>query len=102
MKALPNILTGSRLVLTLVLLLFLAGAADALPFVRVDESLRLQLIALALLLFVPAWPFWGLPCDPDVQAKAGGWALGLLWLAAAVTVWTGAEYALSARRALRT
>ena len=202
MKALPNILTGGRLVLTLVLLLCLAGAADALPFVRVDEGVRLQLkawafvafvvaavtdffdgwlarkldatsllgaildpiadkvlvaaaivgviaigqpgaalpgglilfrefsvsalretlaprglklpvtllakwkttlqlIALALLLFIPAWSFWGLPCDPGVQAQAGGWALGLLWLAAAVTVWTGAEYALSARRALR-
>ena len=203
MKALPNILTGGRLVLTLVLLLCLAGAADAVPFVRVDDGLRLQLkawafvafvvaavtdffdgwlarkldatsllgaildpiadkvlvaaaivgviaigqpgvalpgglilfrefsvsalretlaprglklpvtllakwkttlqlVALALLLFVPAWSFWGLPCDPDVQAKAGGWALGLLWLAAAVTVWTGVEYALAARRALRT
>ena len=203
MKALPNILTGGRLVLTLVLLLCLAGAADALPFVRVDDGLRLQLkawafvafvvaavtdffdgwlarkldatsllgaildpiadkvlvaaaivgviaigqpgaalpgglilfrefsvsalretlaprglklpvtllakwkttlqlIALALLLFVPAWSSWGLPCNPDVQAKAGAWALGLLWLAAAVTVWTGVEYALAARRALRT
>jgi CDP-diacylglycerol--glycerol-3-phosphate 3-phosphatidyltransferase len=60
----------------------------------------LQLVALGLLMFVLSWSDWGLPCDPGVQASAAGWALGLLWLAAAVTVWTGIEYALAARRAL--
>ena len=29
------------------------------------------------------------------------WALALLWLAAAITVWTGVEYALAARKALK-
>jgi cardiolipin synthase len=60
----------------------------------------LQLLALGALMLVPAWSYWGLPCDPDIQAKAGLGALGLLWLATLVTVWTGIEYALAARRAL--
>ncbi len=61
----------------------------------------LQLVALGLLIFLPSWSDWGLPCNPDLQAAVAGWALALLWLAAAVTVWTGFEYALSARRALK-
>ena len=202
MNAIPNLLTGGRLVLTLALLLCLAGAANALPFVSVGEATRLaleawafvafviaavtdffdgwlarrwnatsllgaildpiadkvlvaaaivgviaigqpgaalpgglilfrefsvsalretlaprglrlpvtvlakwkttlQLVALGLMLLVPAWTYWGLPCDPHTQALAADWALGLLWLAAAVTVWTGVEYALAARRALQ-
>ena len=61
----------------------------------------LQLVALAALLFLQVWSVWGLPCDAAIQAKAGIAAYALLWLAAAITVWTGLEYALSARRALR-
>ena len=61
----------------------------------------LQLIALGLMLFVPTWSEWGLPCGPALTAKVAAGALGLLWLAAAITVWTGIEYALAARRALR-
>ena len=61
----------------------------------------LQLLALGALMLVPAWSAWGLPCDPALQAQAGVWALGLLWLATLVTLWTGIEYALAARRALR-
>jgi CDP-diacylglycerol--glycerol-3-phosphate 3-phosphatidyltransferase len=67
----------------------------------------LQLLALGVLLFLqsgpglalifPATTAWGLPC----YVRPPGWALGLLWLAAAVTLWTGLEYALAARRALR-
>ncbi len=61
----------------------------------------LQLVALAALLFLQVWSVWGLPCDAAIQAKAGVGAYALLWLAAAITVWTGLEYALSARQALR-
>ena len=61
----------------------------------------LQLIALALLLFVPVWGDWGLPCDPAIQNPFAAGAHGLLWLAAAITVWTGVEYALAARKALK-
>ena len=60
-----------------------------------------QLVALGLLLFLPVWSDWGLPCDPKLQAQAGLGAVVLLWLAAGITVWTGTEYALAARRAVR-
>ena len=61
----------------------------------------LQLVALAALLFLQGWSAWRLPCDAAMQAKAGIAAYVLLWLAAAITVWTGLEYALSARKALK-
>ena len=67
----------------------------------------LQLVALAVLLFIqgarglmlilPGWSGFGFAC----YLRPPAWALGLLWLAAAVTVWTGVEYALAARKALR-
>jgi CDP-diacylglycerol--glycerol-3-phosphate 3-phosphatidyltransferase len=67
----------------------------------------LQLVALGVLLFLqsgpglalilPATTSWGLPCF----LRPPGWSLDLLWLAAAVTIWTGIEYALAARRALK-
>ena len=202
MKALPNILTGGRLVLTLVVLVALVAASGAAPFAGLDDALRmqlrswafvafvvaavsdffdgwlarkldatsllgaildpiadkvliagaivglvasgqpalalpgglilfrefavsalretlaprglrlpvtllakwkttLQLISLALLLFVPVWGAWGLPCDPGVQGAVAAGAYWLFWLATAITLWTGAEYALAARKALR-
>ena len=61
----------------------------------------LQLVALAAQLFVPGWGFWGLPEDPALAMKAMMAANILLWLAAAVTLWTGVEYARSARKALK-
>ena len=61
----------------------------------------LQLVALGLMMFLPAWSWWGLPCDPAVTDRVATAATWLLWIAAAITVWTGIEYALAARRALR-
>jgi CDP-diacylglycerol--glycerol-3-phosphate 3-phosphatidyltransferase len=61
----------------------------------------LQLVALAAQLFVPGWGFWGLPEDPGLAMKAMLTANVLLWLATAVTLWTGAEYAAAARKALK-
>jgi len=60
----------------------------------------LQLTALGLILFLPAWSYFGLPCDPQLLVRAELVSHALLWFAAAVTLWTGAEYALAARRAL--
>jgi CDP-diacylglycerol--glycerol-3-phosphate 3-phosphatidyltransferase len=60
-----------------------------------------QLVALAVMLFLPVWGDWGLPCDPAVQGAASKVAAALMWLAALITVWTGVEYALSARKALK-
>jgi CDP-diacylglycerol--glycerol-3-phosphate 3-phosphatidyltransferase len=62
----------------------------------------LQLVALTAELFVMGWSAWGfLPEDPDLLRRGLLGAHVLTWLAAAVTVWTGVEYALAARKALK-
>jgi len=61
----------------------------------------LQLVALTAQLFVGGWVLWGLPQDPDLVKQAALTANVLIWLAAAVTVWTGIEYAIAARKALK-
>jgi CDP-diacylglycerol--glycerol-3-phosphate 3-phosphatidyltransferase len=67
-----------------------------------------QLIALAALLWihgtggfmklVPGSYAWGLAC----YFRPPPWTLALLWLATLITLWTGLEYALAARKALKT
>jgi CDP-diacylglycerol--glycerol-3-phosphate 3-phosphatidyltransferase len=60
----------------------------------------IQLVALAALIVLFGWPAFGLPLTwalPWAEA-----AFGLLWLAAAITVLTGAQYFAQAARALRT
>jgi CDP-diacylglycerol--glycerol-3-phosphate 3-phosphatidyltransferase len=52
----------------------------------------LQLIAIAAELLVVSWAAWGLNSDPGVLGPATIAAHTLLWLAALVTLWTGAEY----------
>jgi CDP-diacylglycerol--glycerol-3-phosphate 3-phosphatidyltransferase len=101
------------------LILFREFAVSALRETLAPKGLRLpvtmlakwkttlQLIALAVLLFIegsrglllifPGIQTFGFAC----YLRAPAWALGLLWVAAAVTIWTGIEYALAARRALR-
>ncbi|MDP1632214.1 MAG: CDP-diacylglycerol--glycerol-3-phosphate 3-phosphatidyltransferase [Caulobacter sp.] len=61
----------------------------------------LQLVALGAQLFVGGWSVWGLPRDPEMAGNAARGADGLLWLAVAVTLWTGVAYALAARKALK-
>lgn len=61
----------------------------------------LQLLALGAQFFVPGWGFWGLPQDMAMMQSAMMAANVLLWLAVAVTLWTGAEYAAAARKALK-
>ena len=61
----------------------------------------LQLLALGSQLFVGGWVAWGLPRVPELAQKAAMTADILLWLATAVTIWTGVEYALAARKALK-
>ena len=102
------------------LILFREFAVSALRETLAPKGLRLpvtflakckttlQLVALGLLMFlqsgpgieqiIPGTAGLGLPC----YIRPPVWALGLLWLATAVTLWTGIEYALSARKALRT
>jgi CDP-diacylglycerol--glycerol-3-phosphate 3-phosphatidyltransferase len=52
----------------------------------------LQMIAIAAELLVGSWAAWQLPSDPEVLGPATTIAHSLLWLAALVTLWTGAEY----------
>lgn len=61
----------------------------------------LQLLGLAGQMFVGGWVVWGLPRDPELAHRAAMAANIVLWLAVAVTLWTGAEYARAARKALK-
>ena len=52
----------------------------------------LQMIAIAAELLVGSWAAWGLNGDPEVLGPATLIAHSLLWLAALITLWTGAVY----------
>ena len=52
----------------------------------------LQMVAIAAELLVGSWAAWGLNADPDVLGVATNIAHGILWIAALVTLWTGAQY----------
>jgi len=101
------------------LILFREFAVSALRETLAPKGLRLkvtvlakwkttlQLVALAVMLYiqgarglmmiVPGFTGLGLAC----YLRMPVWALGLFWLAAAITLWTGLEYALAARKALK-
>jgi cardiolipin synthase len=59
----------------------------------------LQLVAIAALIFFLFWPAWGLPGGPWLMT-AILWSDWLFALSAAITIWTGVEYAIAARKAL--
>ena len=52
----------------------------------------LQMVAIFAEVLVGTWAAWGLPSDPEVLGNATTVAHVLLWIAAAVTFWTGAQY----------
>jgi CDP-diacylglycerol--glycerol-3-phosphate 3-phosphatidyltransferase len=60
-----------------------------------------QLVALALVLLVAAWPSLGLEMSPAQYEPVEAIAYAAMWVAAALTLWTGFEYALQANRRLR-
>ena len=61
----------------------------------------LQLVALAVVMFLWFWPVWRIDARAD-HLKIALQSAEVLWsIAAAVTLWTGAEYAASAWKALR-
>ena len=62
----------------------------------------IQLVALAAQLIVASWPAWGLQNDPGVLNPAVWIANTLMWLAAALTLWTGWGYWAAARNRLNT
>jgi CDP-diacylglycerol--glycerol-3-phosphate 3-phosphatidyltransferase len=59
-----------------------------------------QLLAFGLELICICWPAFGMDMNPGVITPLGEAAHVMLWLAALITLWTGAEYVLAARRAL--
>ncbi len=61
----------------------------------------LQLVALGALMVAWFAPAYGLRLTMDQFRLMAYGAHGLIWLAAAVTLWTGVEYGLSANRALK-
>jgi CDP-diacylglycerol--glycerol-3-phosphate 3-phosphatidyltransferase len=60
----------------------------------------LQLLGLGLLMLVEAWAALGLEVDPAVMDPTRQVAVVLIWVAAAVTLWTGWDYVRAARRAI--
>ena len=79
-----------------------AGKGVKLPVtVLAKWKTTLQLTALTLELVVAGWAAFGLPDDPRVQGPATALAHGLFWLAAIVTIVTGAQYWEQTRKALQ-
>lgn len=103
----------SLFVVPAALILFREFAVSALREVAIGRGVRLpvttlakwkttiQLIALGFELFAASWPAFGFSSDPADYMPVITVAHGLMWIAAAVTLWTGVEYWLAARRALR-
>jgi CDP-diacylglycerol--glycerol-3-phosphate 3-phosphatidyltransferase len=60
----------------------------------------LQLIALGAEMIVASWTAFALPADEGLFRAASMGAAGLLWIACAVTLITGAQYGAQAWRAL--
>ncbi len=78
-----------------------AGKGVSLPVTLLAKwKTTLQLVALGAELLVACWAAFSLPSDPDTLGPAAMIAHGLLWVAAVVTLVTGAQYWEQARRAL--
>jgi CDP-diacylglycerol--glycerol-3-phosphate 3-phosphatidyltransferase len=104
---------GSWVVLPCALILFREFTVSALREVAAGKNVRLpvtllakwkttvQLVALTAELIVVSWSAFGLPIDGSIQGRAAMLAHALLWVAAIITVITGAQYWEQARKALR-
>jgi CDP-diacylglycerol--glycerol-3-phosphate 3-phosphatidyltransferase len=80
-----------------------AGQGVKLPVTLLAKwKTTLQLTALGAELLVACWAAFSLPNDPSVLGPATIGAHGLLWVAAIVTLITGAQYWEQARKALTT
>ena len=78
-----------------------AGKGVSLPVTLLAKwKTTLQLVALGAEMLVACWAAFSLPNDPSVFGPATLVAHGLLWAAAVVTVFTGAQYWEQARAAL--
>jgi CDP-diacylglycerol--glycerol-3-phosphate 3-phosphatidyltransferase len=78
-----------------------AGKGIKLPVtVLAKWKTTLQLVAIGAEMILASWAAFHLPTDPSVVTPATYGAHGLLWLAALVTLITGAQYWEAARKAL--
>ncbi len=78
-----------------------AGKGVKLPVTLLAKwKTALQLTALGAEMLVASWGAFGLPQTPETLGPATLVAHGLFWLAAVVTVITGAQYWEQTRRAL--
>jgi CDP-diacylglycerol--glycerol-3-phosphate 3-phosphatidyltransferase len=78
-----------------------AGKGVSLPVTLLAKwKTTLQLVALGSELLVACWAAFALPDDPAVLGTATTAAHALLWVAALVTLVTGAQYWEQARKAL--
>lgn len=78
-----------------------AGKSVKLPVTLLAKwKTTLQLTALTLELIVISWGAFSLPEDMALQGGFAAFAHGLFWLAAAVTLITGAQYWEQTRKAL--
>ena len=78
----------------------LAGRVSLPVTLLAKWKTTLQLLALGFELMVAAWSALGLPPDPGPILAVSLIAHTLLWIAAAVTLITGAQYLWQARKAL--
>jgi CDP-diacylglycerol--glycerol-3-phosphate 3-phosphatidyltransferase len=79
-----------------------AGKGVSLPVTLLAKwKTTLQLTALALELLVACWAAFSLPADPEILGPVTIAAHVFFWIAAAVTVITGAQYWEQARKALQ-
>ncbi len=79
------------------------GRGIVFPVTRLAKwKTTIQLVALAAQLIVASWPAWGLQNDPGVLNPAVWIANTLMWVAAALTLWTGWGYWAAARNRLNT
>jgi CDP-diacylglycerol--glycerol-3-phosphate 3-phosphatidyltransferase len=78
-----------------------AGKGIKLPVTLLAKwKTTLQLTAIAGEIVLVSWSAFGLPNDPAVFGPASTITHGLLWVAALVTLVTGAQYWEAARKAL--
>ncbi len=78
-----------------------AGKGIKLPVTLLAKwKTTLQLVAIAGEIVLVSWSAFGLPNDPGLFGPASMITHGLLWVAAVVTLITGAQYWEAARKAL--
>jgi CDP-diacylglycerol--glycerol-3-phosphate 3-phosphatidyltransferase len=78
-----------------------AGKGVKLPVTLLAKwKTTLQLVAIGAEMILVSWSAFGLPNDPAMFGPASLVTHGLLWLAAVVTLITGAQYWEAARKAL--